>query len=71
MTAMQPRPLESVEELLHRDHYTPDQLASLLGVSPELIVHEAHEHRLNAYIINHQVVDICRDDVVRWLEARG
>jgi hypothetical protein len=71
MTFLQPPPREAVEDLLHRDHYTPEQIASLLGISPELIVHEVHEHRLDAYIIDHRIIDIRRDEIMRWLDTRS
>lgn len=65
-----PQPRESIDELLHQTHYRPEQLADLLGVSVDLIVHEVHEHRLQAFVVNHQVLDIRREDVVRWLDSR-
>jgi excisionase family DNA binding protein len=70
MSTLPPLTDQSVDDLLHQHHYTPDQLAALLGVSPELIVHEAHEHRLRAYIVDHHILSIRRDDVVAWLETR-
>jgi excisionase family DNA binding protein len=59
-----------MDELLHRDHYTPDELANLLGVSAHLVRHAAREKELRAYIVGHDVVSIRREDVIAWLEAR-
>ncbi|HMM43117.1 MAG TPA: helix-turn-helix domain-containing protein [Thermomicrobiales bacterium] len=60
----------SVSDLLHRDHYTPDELARLLDVSPEVIRHEVRVGRLRAYMVDHRVIDIRRVDVVDWLDRR-
>jgi hypothetical protein len=62
---------ESFDDLLHRDHYTPVQLAALLGMSPQLIRQEVRAHRLPAYTVDHHVIDIRREDIVHWLRARG
>jgi hypothetical protein len=69
-SSIQPQSRESIDELLHQSHYRPEQLATLLGMSPDVIVHEIHEHRLRAFVVNHHILDICREDVVSWLEAR-
>lgn len=60
----------SVSDLLHRDHYTPDELARLIDVSPEVIRHEVRVGRLRAYMVDHRVMDIRRADVVDWLDRR-
>ncbi|MCO5176626.1 MAG: helix-turn-helix domain-containing protein [Thermomicrobiales bacterium] len=59
-----------ISELLHRDHYTPDELARLLDLSPEVVRHEVRVGRLKAYIIDHRVIDIRRPDVIDWLDRR-
>lgn len=58
-------------DLLHQEHYTPDELAVLLDMSSSSIYHDAREGRLRASIVDHHVVDIRRDDVLRWLQDRG
>lgn len=57
-------------ELLHRDHYSPDELARLLGMDLHLILHDAQWGRLRAYIVDHHVLDIRRDDAIAWLLSR-
>ncbi|HYH11163.1 MAG TPA: hypothetical protein VD789_02320 [Thermomicrobiales bacterium] len=57
-------------ELLHRDHYSPDELARLLGMDLHLILHDAQWGRLRAYIVDHHVLDIRREDAIAWLQAR-
>lgn len=61
---------QPVSDLMQRDHYTPDQLADLLDVSPEVIRHEVRVGRLKAYMIDHRVIDIRRPDVIDWLDRR-
>jgi hypothetical protein len=66
-----PAEREALFELLHHDHYAPDELARLLGVDPHLILQDAQTGRLKAYIVDHRVLDICREDVIAWLERRA
>ena len=61
----------SIHDLLRQEHYTPDELAHLLDMSASLIRREARAGRLHASIVEHQVLDIRREDVVRWLQERG
>ena len=61
---------DEIEALLHRDHYTLEQAAYILGMNPEVICQAAQRHELNAYFVNHTIVDIHRDDLVNWLASR-
>ncbi len=61
---------QPVSDLLHRDHYTADELARLLDVSPEVIRHEVRVGRLKAYVVEHRVLDIRRTDALDWLDRR-
>ena len=61
---------KSLTDLMHKDHYTPDELAQLLDVSPEVIRHEVRVGRLKAYTIEHRVIDIRRVDALDWLHRR-
>lgn len=58
-------------ELLHHNHYSPKELASVLGMDVHLILHDAQSGQLKAYIVDHQVIDICREDVIDWLRQRS
>ncbi len=58
-------------ELLHRDHYSPEELAQVLGMDVHVILHEAQRGELKAYIVDHHVLDIRREDVLRWLQNRS
>ncbi len=57
-------------DLLHHDHYSPDELAAVLGMDIHLILHDALQGHLKAYIVDHHVLDIRREDVIRWLKTR-
>lgn len=70
----EPQPLQvppsAMDELLHRDHFSVEELALLLDVSPHLIRHEVHAGALRAFVVDHHIVDIRREDVCAWLAAR-
>jgi hypothetical protein len=61
----------STEELLRQDHYTPEEHADLLGMDLNLIREAAYDHRLDAQIINHDIISISREAAIRWLNDRG
>ncbi len=59
-----------LSDLLHRDHYTVEEAAYLLGMAPEVLNQAAHRHELPAIFAEHHVIHLRRDDLVRWLESR-
>lgn len=59
----------SLLDLLHRDEYTPKELAELLGVSVEFVCQAAFRGELRARIVGHHVISSGRADVVAWLEG--
>jgi hypothetical protein len=61
---------KSFEHLFKQDHYRPDELAELLEVDPYLIRHEVFIGDLKARVLDHHVIDIRREDVLRWLTDR-
>jgi excisionase family DNA binding protein len=62
---------ETIEELLRRDHYTPEELAELVGMSAHQIRHAVRAGELRGFTVDHHVLAIRREDVVRWLLERG
>ena len=50
----------STEELLRQDRYTPEELADLLEMDVNLIREAAFGHRLDAQIIDHDIISISR-----------
>lgn len=61
----------STEDLLRQDHYTPEELADLLGMDVNLIREAAFGHQLDARIIDHDIISITREAALRWLNDRG
>jgi hypothetical protein len=61
---------QSPAELLHHDHYTPEELAEVLDVSVRAIERAAFAGWLKADIVDHHVVRISRQDAIAWLESR-
>ena len=62
---------ETVWDVMQHDHYTPKELARLLGTEPTLVCEEVFHGRLKAKVVNHHVVSISRDDAIAWLRARA
>jgi excisionase family DNA binding protein len=63
--------LESSDVILHKDHYSPEELAELLSMTVDHIRGEAHNGHLHAMVIDHRIVSIRREDVLAWLESRA
>ncbi len=57
----------AIQELLKHDHYRPEELARLLDLRVEVICSAAFSGHLIATIAGHDVVDIRRQDALRWL----
>ncbi|MCC6313105.1 MAG: helix-turn-helix domain-containing protein [Thermomicrobiales bacterium] len=60
-----------IYDLLLQDHYTPDELAELLGMDRRTIEQEAYNRRLRASIVEHEVLSIRREDVLDWFAHRS
>jgi hypothetical protein len=58
---------ESLWDLLQHDHYTPKQLARMVGIEPVLVCEAVFHGQLKATVINHHVVSIARADAIAWL----
>jgi hypothetical protein len=67
---MERRTHHSMYELLQQDHYTPEEVAELLGIGLDVVRHAAFTGALRAQIIEHDIISISRDDVLAWVEAR-
>jgi hypothetical protein len=61
---------ESIAELLQHDHYTPQDLAELLNMDAWAIRRAARTGELPAFIVDHQVLCIRREDAVHWIARR-
>lgn len=60
----------AVLESLSHEHFTPEELADLLGVSVPVVVAAVRRGELQAYTADHRIVDIRRSDVLKWLNER-
>jgi excisionase family DNA binding protein len=59
-----------LDEILRHDCYSPEELAVLLGVNRHTIEQAAHRGELRAEMLDHHIVSISRDAVVRWIEGQ-
>lgn len=66
-TQLDQRSHESIEEILHHDSYSPEELARLLEVPLETVQRAAMSGQLKAYIVDHHIIAIRRAAVVDWL----
>ena len=62
---------KTIDQLMHQDVYKPSELAELFEIPLSEIEHEAHVGRLKAYIVNHHVISIKREDALAWLADRS
>ena len=58
-------------DVLRDDHYSPQELADLLDMDCHFIRQEVFCGRLHAFVCDHHIQSIRREDVLRWLEERG
>jgi excisionase family DNA binding protein len=56
---------------IHQEEYTVDELARLLGIGRDVILHDIERGDLKANRVGHHTVCIRREDVLDWLERRG
>lgn len=60
----------SMLESLNREHFTAEELAELLGVSPSVVREAVRRGDLDGFIVDHRIIDIRRSDAVAWLKRR-
>lgn len=60
----------ATERLLRSDHYTPRELAELLDIPVSEIETDAFAGRLQAEIIDHNIISISRSAAITWLNDR-
>ena len=59
---------ESMEELLVKEYYTPEEVSELLDISTYVIRRACWDGALKANIVEHHIVGIKRDDLLQWLD---
>lgn len=63
--------LAPIEELLHKDHYTPEELARLLDMDRHQIEQAVFRGELKAVMVEHHIHSITRAAALDWLRERG
>lgn len=58
------------EELLHQDAYAPEEVAELLHIPERWVLKAAFGGELKAEIINGDVIEVTRHDLVEWIKRR-
>lgn len=62
--------VDELMELLRREVYTPQEAAEVLQVSERVVLKAAYGGELEAVIINGDVVEVTRTNLVAWLKKR-
>lgn len=62
---------KSMDELMHQSDYTPAELSKLLDLPLTVIEHDAYAGKLKAYIVEHNIISIRREDALAWMGDRG
>jgi hypothetical protein len=60
-----------VLEALHHEHFSVEELADVLDVSPSVIRSAVRRGDLKGFIVDHHIVDIMRADAIDWLKRRA
>ena len=56
---------------IRQEDYTVDELAALLDISREVILHEIHAGHLHAERLGGRCICVRRVDVLEWLDQRA
>lgn len=59
-----------IDRLVHQSHYTPEELAHIVGIGRHVIQHAVYTGELRAFVVNHHCLDILREDALAWLRQR-
>lgn len=62
--------ISRIEELLKQEKYTPEEAADVLNMRQRAIFSAAFGGELKAKIVNGDVVEITRTDLVDWIRRR-
>lgn len=62
--------IDDLMHLLHLDVYTPQEAAEVLNISERLLLKAAYGGELRAVIINGDVVEVTRTDLLDWVKRR-
>ena len=62
--------IDELINLLHLEMYTPKEAAAVLHMDEDLILNAAFGGELKAVIINGDVVEMSRADLISWIQSR-
>ena len=60
----------TLSELMSQENYQPEEVAELLGIGVDVVRHAAFNGDLVAEVVGHTIINIRRDDVLRWSDTR-
>lgn len=60
---------ESIANLLVKDRYTALEVSELLDLDQYVVRRACWDGALKAHVVDHHIVSIERDDLLRWLDA--
>ncbi|HYI14130.1 MAG TPA: hypothetical protein VEX37_01990 [Thermomicrobiales bacterium] len=61
---------DRIDRLVHQSHYTPEELAHVVGIGRYAIQHAVYTGELRAFVVDHHCLDILREDAIAWLRRR-
>lgn len=59
---------ESIAALLLKGSYTPEEVSELLEIDTYVVRRACWDGALKAKIVDHHIVSIDREDLLRWLD---
>lgn len=68
--AAEQRDHRAIEAIIKQDRYTPSSLAAVTGLDVDFINVEIHKGQLRATVVDHDIIDIARADVIDWMRRR-
>lgn len=60
----------TLAELMTQDDYQPEEVAELLGIDVDVVRHAVFSGELPADVLEHTILNIRREDVLRWFDSR-
>lgn len=64
------RTMRSMDELMHADVLTPEELATLFDMPINVVRNAAYDGHLKATILDHGIISITRGDALQWMNQR-
>lgn len=65
------REMNRIQALLHKERYSPEEAAEILGMQVRSIHTAIHQGQLKAFTVGADIVHIERADLLEWLRDRA